>query len=450
LLGVLVTSTTLFFVLVLLSARGRRLSLAHPLTLYFMYHAIAALAYGWYLELTANVGYFARFMGRYAAESERIKAIFMLDAGLLAFWIGYEFLGARRLAGRLRASPARIRGRRAIILGSILLVPAVWAAWRYHPRYIGSRWGQAEIAYRGRVVIRTGATGYLTGAPRVLPAIAVLWAALYGFRPSIVALLGCYVGYRVWAGWARGRVVQTLLACLFVQLRRRRSRWPKARWVLPMLLFAVPALIAQQDRAFFGKCLAGEERLFQGGARLLGRAEWEANLRWHERVALVGSVVPHRTGYTYGTQYLWAFLWPIPRSLWPNKPVRTSIVDLAMYANVRGMGIPAPAEAYMSFGWLSLFLQMLLSGTAFAFLHQVYRRNQENHWIAVPYLLFLSNFSAFLNAGPVGVLPAILFWVMPTLAVAYFSGRGCVRPAGSGAADPRRASGARGEQRANV
>ncbi len=226
-----------------------------------------------------------------------------------------------------------------------------------------------------------------------------------------------------WRGWARGRAFATLVACLFVHMRSKGYRWPKARWVAPVLLFIIPALVLQQDRAFFGRWLAGEGRLVPDAVRLLGQAHWQGNLRWHERVAVVASVVPERSGYSYGSQYLWAFLWPIPRVLWRKKPVQTSIVDLAKYCNVRGMAIPAVADAYMTFGWISLFFQMLLAGSACGFLHEVHKINIENDWIAVPYLLFLSNLRPFLNGGLLGGLPAILFSVLPPLVVGYLSRR---------------------------
>ena len=43
----------------------------------------------------------------------------------------------------------------------------------------------------------------------------------------------------------------------------------------------------------------------------------------------------HDTGtYNWGAQYLRLLIWPIPRQIWPNKPVNTDLVDFPGYSRI--------------------------------------------------------------------------------------------------------------------
>lgn len=85
-----------------------------------------------------------------------------------------------------------------------------------------------------------------------------------------------------------------------------------------------------------------------------------------KKTAVLMDVVPSEVPYTYGSTY---FLWiisPIPRSVWPDKPVVRigGLLGSAVYGTRDSNGIPPGfvGEAYLNFGWLGIPLVSLLFG----------------------------------------------------------------------------------------
>ncbi|MGW8408450.1 hypothetical protein ACWGLS_31755, partial [Streptomyces albidoflavus] len=91
-------------------------------------------------------------------------------------------------------------------------------------------------------------------------------------------------------------------------------------------------------------------------------------------------LVPERTGFNWGTQYLRLLVWPIPRAIWPDKPTTTQRINLLKYGNFFALTWSLHADLYSIFGFPSLVGGMFMVGLF------LYRFHHRVTWTASPKL----------------------------------------------------------------
>ena len=81
------------------------------------------------------------------------------------------------------------------------------------------------------------------------------------------------------------------------------------------------------------------------------------------RLAQIIDLVPERRPYVYTQQVVFTLVRPVPRVLWPNKPVNPGF-DLAAEVGLKGVSLSSSilGEWYISYGWWALMLGGLLHG----------------------------------------------------------------------------------------
>ena len=81
------------------------------------------------------------------------------------------------------------------------------------------------------------------------------------------------------------------------------------------------------------------------------------------RLAQIIDMVPGQRPYVYGQQVVFTLVRPVPRVLWPNKPV-TPGFDLASEVGLKGVSLSSSilGEWYISFGWIAVIFGGLLHG----------------------------------------------------------------------------------------
>lgn len=130
------------------------------------------------------------------------------------------------------------------------------------------------------------------------------------------------------------------------------------------------------------------------------------------------SAVTRNGDYTYGTQYLRILIWPIPRQIWADKPVYTSIVDLNKYGDFRYLTVGVYTDTFMAFSFASLLVMMTLLGVFFAKIYDVLCRGvRVSHvmffWIV---LIFAKT---ILRDGGVTVFYFWIFSMVPVITLSY-------------------------------
>ena len=132
--------------------------------------------------------------------------------------------------------------------------------------------------------------------------------------------------------------------------------------------------------------------------------------------------VPYQHDYTYGKTYTLWLLAPIPRSLWPGKPVVRigGVLGEAVFGIRGNTGIPpgSVGEAYLNFGWIGIPLMMLVLGMMAKSFYNYYGRSAyRNINSAVIYssvILFIAysgvsaDFTAMMSNGLQRYLPLVV------------------------------------------
>lgn len=199
----------------------------------------------------------------------------------------------------------------------------------------------------------TDVSGYQTILAELLTITLIILFAVRRTRRLSVALILAFIAYRSVAGAARNAFVAVALGVIFILLINARRRLPSIRVVVYGLVLLAFFNVVGSDRLALKKVIAGDQTV----SELVGnyftadsKPAVTANMQEFDVLAAILDVVPARSGYSYGTQYLRILVWPIPRQLWPEKPVYTSSIDLNNYGDFRNLSTTMFADNYMTFG----------------------------------------------------------------------------------------------------
>jgi len=158
------------------------------------------------------------------------------------------------------------------------------------------------------------------------------------------------------------------------------------------------------------------------------RIEFVGNfIQLQTMMVLVGRV-PHELPYQLGRTYLATATMPVPRGLWPDKPLpSTGVFTLAFWPDtwlLSGTTLPPGlfGEFYLNFGWIGV----ILGGFFFA---RFGRRLLARHAAApldprrvLLYALFVAMAAHYIR-GDFAVTVALLELVLPTLVLLHFGTR---------------------------
>jgi oligosaccharide repeat unit polymerase len=95
-------------------------------------------------------------------------------------------------------------------------------------------------------------------------------------------------------------------------------------------------------------------------------------------LAGLATTVPAEIPYLHGASYLQVFVLPVPRALWPTKPVddMTTVITRFDPEN-SGLAFPAFGEAYANFGFIGVALSGIVLGGVAELLHRRFANSQD-------------------------------------------------------------------------
>jgi hypothetical protein len=200
-------------------------------------------------------------------------------------------------------------------------------------------------------------SGYQTVFAEFIPVTIIVLFATRRLRVVATGLLLLFVVYRVLGGSGRSEFVLLLLAVGCILLIEARRRYPPVKSVVAgMVLLALFNFIGS-DRLAFRKIAAGElsfAELWDNYFQARSDAPVTGDMQEFDVLSSVLAIIPEKSGYTYGTQYLRLLIWPIPRQLWADKPVITSVVNLTEFGRFQYLTLTLYAESYMSIGMVGM------------------------------------------------------------------------------------------------
>ena len=329
-------------------------SMFHPLTVYLAFHALVFIFRP--LEIMYWGFDFGWIYMRFdPSEEDMIKTLCVTSVGLLVFATATLVVGKAKLEfPNAQAAPFTFDAKRGLLLATAVLGPLVlYSIYRTNT-------GHMSGEQRNGTYIMTGDSGYVVEAQYMFGPLACAWLLVTRFNWRVWIPLTLYIGYRAYTGWMRWTIVLLVFAIALSYLWQQRRRWVS----LSVVLTLIPAILLfawlGQDRQNFRRLLGfqASEALVQvkGGMskeeirKLKSDGPDHAN---YDFLTFILAIVPERTGtYTYGTQYLQLFTEPIPRKLWPGKPIGAPVrfFSLNEYGNFVGMTPTLLGDGWMSGG----------------------------------------------------------------------------------------------------
>lgn len=414
----LVLSVVVFAVTTAFYLRHPAASIFHPASFYLMFHGLVFVVrplFAWFYEfdrLYAAIGF-------RPSEWEKTQVLICTNLGLIAFMS--VILAMSKQAVRFRQDRFDFEQRRMLLqrfwivalpLAAIGIYSILWY-WDYVEEggsfvYVDQRTGAGALV---------GVSGYFISAGKMLVPIVAIVAYLGRFK--LVALLPflMFAVLKLGTG-GRGDVVvaATLIGLLFLYDRRRH--WPN----LPVLFGALLTLVAfnqvQQDRGaalreFFGYKVDYTFASSPGLDKPLETMDL-ANMEFFEYLVWA---VPKRTGtYDYFVNNLQLFTEPIPRALWPDKPVGAPVkmFDLYEYATPLGATPSLPGMGWVNMGYAGVVIWCAFFALIYGYGFRRFTRSKGSNIAVITYCVFLStSILAFRDGNLLTIFKQLLFYFIP-------------------------------------
>ena len=418
---VLVASTLLFATTAFAYGRSRSANLAHPATLYLSFHGFVFV----FRPIIAHANGFDfvyRLYDFMPSEAEKITVILGTNLAMLVFvgttWLMNPFApnpdGGSEMAGW------RARSRKPLFLAAAAIAPFAIAAQL-------SNWGQRASQFDA--MMRDGATGTLVNTTNIG------WFSDLGLALAPLAVLLVWVTRYRWAGWlpfgifailqagtgVRGPLVYAIVAISLLYALETGRRWPHWR-VVASLVVAVVAfnqLVIDRGSAVRHLFVQESQSQYVSFRELQPLEDMDfANLEYFEYIV---HAVPKRTGgWDYFANNLQIFTEPVPRALWPRKPVGSPVQFFSLWDHGRPVGITLslPGVGWLSWGYAGIIVQTLLFAAIFGALYRRLVLRAPGGGGQVTYaLVAATSIIVFRDGALISFLRVLPFYVGPWLLV---------------------------------
>lgn len=406
-------------------------SVFHPAACYLFFHALV-------FTLRPFLVYYRGYDLIYRAYQfiptieDKITAMLGAMLGLVCFMVPALHKGTALPAYRQDRFDLAERRRLAqpFLLTALLLVPiglaSALANWDVRAAEATT---MVRDAATGRL-IHTSGNGYFSDAQILLGPLAVICAWLFRFRWWSFAPLAGFIVLRAGTG-GRWPIMIASASAILLLLYEHKRHWP--RWRDLALAIAALALFQQLgvDRGaairslFIADHSTRAENSAKGAEpRFLEGMDF-GNLEYFEFLVYA---IPQRTGtYDYFLDNLQLLTQPIPRALWPGKPVGPPIQRFALfdYGYPIGMTFSLPGEGWAQLGYLGVALWCGLFGWLAGWAYNRFQHSRHDNRQVVTFALLLPLSLSFfrdgwlltlVQAGAYMILPAWLLFLMARLA----------------------------------
>lgn len=413
----------------------RGASAFHPLLYYLIFHLLAFVVRPLLVHLAGFDGQW-RYMGFTPSPQVFVLTLAVASVALVCFAAACLAVGAVRPpfvdrpgfadhAWRFDRADRRAFAWVAAVLLPLALYGAVldlrlFGQHAARPDELGGGPGMLRDAATGFTVF-FGTTAYLVKAHNLLAPLSVLCVVAARFRWWAYLPFLLFVGYRLYLG-SRWGVVLALLMLLLVHLARARHRWPPLRASLAVLPIVVLFAWVGLDRdalrtlGLEARTHAPVERTYSPQSHLLDTPDF-ANFDY---LAFIVDRVPAHTGtYSHFTQHLELFTRPVPRMLWPDKPVGPPIqlFNLNDHGRFYGRTRSLPGDGWMSLGWPGVVATLGAAGLLLGLMHRWLWRARAGVYTWLAYAAVLPATLQLFRDGALVSLARFSMWMLlPVLA----------------------------------
>ncbi len=409
-------------------------SLFHPLTFYLVFHTLVfvvrpLLVHGFGID---NAWL---FIGFWPSASQFVMALTVSSVALIAFAISCGYAG--RAKPDFSRAPQFSFDRVDIVAFTItVLLLAPLALYSAVLRQDGADFtGTGDLQMERDPLtgqpIYVNTTGYIAEAHSMgLPlTLGIIWVSR--FHPLSFLPFIAFVGYRAYLGWGRWAIIMGIIGLVLLVLYQTRTKW--FRWW--QVAVGLPVLFLfhtlGNNRGFIRAVIAGNEspwNALQGGSASFIDSLANQDIANFDFLAFILWAVPEQSGtYTYFTQYLQLFTEPVPRMLWPDKPIGAPLkwVTLHDYGNFANLTTSLAGDGWMSAGWIGLIVTMVAVGLILGRLHRwFWERGIMNRYAVLFYCAFIPLSLQWYRDGNITIvkfgffsLLPILLWIVLTKAI---------------------------------
>ncbi len=416
-------ATLTFVVVCFWYARSGYFSVYHPFTLYLAFHGFLFV----FRPIVARALDFRFVYLLYEfqpTEADKTTALLVATVGMLSF----AFFSFRHGDVAMRFNADRV----SMVERQKLVVPFLLAAAICFP--IGfysliSSWNDSTsdmtmasmvVDKTTRIAVNAQGNGYFKEAQLMLASCGAILAWLFRFRLLAVMPLATFVVMRAGTG-GRGPFVAGAAALGLLWLYDRRQRLPSPRILLGVVLVIAAFNVVGDDRGrsirqSFGSDTTAEKRHDPSVAMRPLEGMDFANLEYLEYIVYT---VPQRTHtYSYFTEELMLFTEPVPRALWPGKPIGAPIkmFNLFDYGNPVGMTSSLPGNGWKGAGWTGVLFYCGLWGYVLGWIYRKFVTGPQTAFQIIAYITLLSSLIvAFRDGALVTVARQNIFFMTPIL-----------------------------------
>ncbi|RXG85991.1 hypothetical protein [Bradyrhizobium vignae] len=409
----------------------RRAPFYHPINLFLAYflvgYAYSAFA-DWYLEHS----FLWQYTGVHPTASDVYFTAFISNVGLFTFVFVPPLLVRGVHTGlEMPRTKLVVANKHRFALAAVFFTILGLIGTRYtiptDNTVLGYRVAETLTGEQRLVDL----SGYQTLPSHFLVALLMIWYFRSGVTRLNVLVTILYTIVRFYQGNERFGFLALGFSLVIAIAVRRGIRLPKLRYLAFALVLAAAFDILGTNRLAIRDVLAGNRTFGEVVQEYQTKNSGElplANLREFDCTAMVVALVPDATGFNWFTQYLRLFIWPIPRYLWPDKPVYTANIVWPYYGRFFGQTISMMGDAYSNCGLMSLVLVMALYGIGLSFL---YKRAQITNSPAVflANAIFAISTPVLFRDGEVGAYLFIFAWLFVALCFSRFGGLRLARAA---------------------
>jgi oligosaccharide repeat unit polymerase len=396
-------------------ARTGRASVYHPATYYLAFHGIVFVLRP-ILAYAGNYSYVYHVMDFHPGMGDKIRALLIANIGMMAFILSsLSFDGGLRMRWPVNAARGSTKSRLNLLVASALCLPLglISLYENVSDKLSGTR-GMIRDAATG-IAVNTTSNGYLTDANNMLGIIVALIAWRFRFRAIALLPFVLYSVARLIVGSSRWTFVMTTASVALFYLYDQRRCWLKPRIaILGLATAAVFMTLGMQRDYFRSVFLASPPPVTNAFEYSYLEGMDLANLEYLE---FVSSVVPFKTRtYGYFVDNLQVFTEPVPRVLWPSKPIGAPIQywKLMDYGTPLGITYSLPGEGWMQAGYVGVVFWCGLFGLLFGRAYSWFTRSRQSEIAVALYLCLLPLSIQFFRDGSLLTLLRFpLFFLVP-------------------------------------
>jgi len=430
-------SVLVFGVVVTLYLRSRNASFANPMTTYLAFHGLVFV----FRPIMSRIFDYQALYRGYEFQptwDDRMTVLLATNLGLVTFFAVSQYVTRNVSFSHPAAASYRGRGgpggdwtawprerfiKPFLIVAALLTPIALYSTFTTWSQRTGSVTSMVRDAATG-VAVNTTGNGYIDSAQLLLVPLVVIFAWLFRFRWFTLIPLIAFVVIRGGTG-GRGPIIVTAFAMASIYLIERVRKWPEWRSSLLLIGAGVLFSFVLVDRGYAIRSIFVEQENALDRQRY-ATAPFETmdfgNLEFFEYLVYT---IPGRTGtFDWFASNLIIFTEPIPRVLWPDKPVGSPVQFFSLfdYGTPIGMTMSVPGAGWMALGFLGVVIQCAIFALLYGMIYRWTIRNRERGIpLLAGVLLIAATVVTYRDGVLVSILKLSLFYLLPLIMMAVLA-----------------------------